>query len=35
MFGTLAEPANWVVGITVFLVVFIALGLAFVWTEKR
>ena len=32
MFGT---PANWVVGIAVFLIVFIALGLAFVWTEKR
>jgi len=32
MFGT---PANWVAGIAAFLIVFITLGLAFVWTEKR
>jgi len=35
MFGTLVNPANWVAGIAIFLLVFIAIGLVVVWTEKR
>lgn len=35
MFGTLMNPANWVAGIAVFLLVFISIGLVAAWTDKR